>query len=107
MIPMRTNASALSTEKNAAIKMDVRARNDNLLKLSLMIICGRICQRRKVGEFICQLIWLMDQNWQALRTDIFHFTFESQVQERRLLVCSSAIEAGFIFHDSPVQNRKF
>ena len=41
----------------------------------------------------------VNQNWEALRADIFRFTLEGQVQKRYLIVGAFAVQANRFGHE--------
>jgi hypothetical protein len=46
-------------------------------------------------EFVRELLGLMDQDWKALRTDIFYFALESQGEQGGFFFGAVTIQAGF------------
>jgi hypothetical protein len=59
---------------------------------SLMIVSRWIFRRHKLGNFICQLVWFMDQDRQALRADINLIPLKFERNERSLLFRRAAVQ---------------
>jgi hypothetical protein len=66
-----------------------------------MIVWRRVFRRFKIRKFLCQLIRFMDQDRQALWTDVILVPLEFQMNERAVHVGRAAVQAVEIGHEHP------